>query len=91
MEINIPSKSKLTNTWIYNTYFHSTIVQLRVIYVRIQNRKNYSEIAAFFNFKQGTSRAVENKNTNKHISVISAAVKCNIILSFPAFENYSFN
>ena len=40
--------------------------------------------------KQGISR-VENENTNKHISVISAAVKCNITLSFPAFENSSFN
>ena len=59
---------------------------IRVIYDRVQNQKNYFEIAAFLNLKRGTSRAEnynENKNTNKHISV---AVKCNITLNFPTLD-----
>ena len=60
----------------------------KVIYDRVRNRKNYFEIAAFFNFERGTSRAGnsnenKNTNTNKHISV---AAKCNITLNFPALD-----
>ena len=58
------------------------------IYDRVLNRKNYFEIAAFLNFKRGTSRvgnSNENKDTNKHISV---AAKCNITLNFPALDIY---
>ena len=56
------------------------------LYDRVQNSKNYFEIAAFLNFERGTSRAGnsnENINTNKHISV---AAKCNITLNFPALD-----
>ena len=55
---------------------------IRVIYDRVRNRKKYFEIAAFLNFKRGTSRA-GNSNENKHISVV---VKCNIALNFPALD-----
>ena len=60
--------------------------EIRVIYDRVRNRKNYFEIATFLNFERGTSRAGnsnENKNTNKHISF---ATKCNITLNFPALD-----
>ena len=63
----------------------------RVIYDRVQNRKNYFEIADFLNFERGTSKAGnsnENKNTNKHISV---AAKCNNTLNFPALDIPSSN
>ena len=51
------------------------MVTLRVIYDRVQNRKNYFEIAAFLNFERVTSRVGNsNENTNAHISV---AAKCN--------------
>ena len=58
----------------------------RVIYDRVQNRKNYFKIAAFLNFERGTSRvgnSNKNKDTNKHISV---AAKCNITMNLPALN-----
>ena len=60
----------------------------RVIYVRVPNRKNYFEIAAFLNFERGTSRA-GNSNENKNINInkhISVDVKCNITLNFPTLD-----
>ena len=59
-------------------------VLARVIYDRVQNRKNYFEIATFFNFERGTARAGNsNENKNKHMSVAS---KCNITLNYPALD-----
>ena len=56
--------------------FGDAIAKIRVIYDRVQNRKNYFEIASFLIFEQGTSRAGnsnENKNTNKNKNISVAA------------------
>ena len=78
---------------MYKSYYNNDTFKnynfpfkIRAIYDRVLNRKNYFEIAAFFNFKRGTSRAGnsnKNKNTNKRISV---AAKCNITLNFPSLD-----
>ena len=63
-------------------FFQNFPVLTRVIYDRVQNRKNYFEIAAFLNFERGTSRA-GNSNQNKPQLL---RVTTNITLNFPALD-----